>query len=255
MNNIPKIIHQVWVGPHPIPKPMQDCIETVKKHHPDWEYHLWTDDNLKEDFCLYEELRGDHCEEFKESETGTSDDLPPSSRISDVVRLGVLWQYGGVYLDTDMEAVKPIDKLLEGFEFIIGEERPGWKGCAILASAPNGTFLETPMRLVKERHTPEGIEEMKRIKAFNGQKFGGPAMWNDAAQIDREMYESSDSLKVYPSEYFYPHDCNSGREMTDWEIPSNTSDFHPNLHMIHHFALSWFWDSLKWEKNTGVNNA
>ena len=247
MNSIPKIIHQIWIGPHDIPKPIKQCMETIRKYHPDWEYYLWTDDTLEEDFCLYDEFRGDCCEKFQGTENGLG-------RMSDVIRLGVLWEYGGVYLDADIEAVQPIDSLFHDFEFVIGEERPGWKGCAVLGSAPNSPFLETPMRLVKERHTAEGVEEMKRIGAFNGAKFAGPAMWNDAAWIDREMYESSDSLKIYPSEYFYPHDYHDGREITEWEIPSNTSEFHPNLHLIHHFALSWLWESEKWERLTGENN-
>jgi len=240
MKEIPKIIHQVWVGPHSMPEPLKKCIETVKKHHPDWEYHLWTDENIPDDFCLKDELRGDHCEQFQGNENGLG-------RMSDVLRLGMLWQYGGVYLDTDMEALKPIDTLLEGLEFFLGCEHGDWKGCAILGSAKESEFLEVPMRLLKERHTPEGIEEMKRINAFNGPKFGGPAMWNDAWHIDREKYEGSGS-KAFESKYFYPWKYDEGTRIQQWQIPSNPNDFWPELHMIHHWSLTWMWQDNTWQE-------
>ena len=46
---VPRIIHQIWIGPEPLPEPHRAWIESWRGHHPGWEHRLWTEDDLPED--------------------------------------------------------------------------------------------------------------------------------------------------------------------------------------------------------------
>lgn len=88
---IPKIIHQIWVGPYRIPNREKQLIENVKNHHPTFEHMFWTDENipelppvLKEVYDLFE-IRKHYT--FQ----------------ADLLRIYLMYEYGGLYLDADFE--------------------------------------------------------------------------------------------------------------------------------------------------------
>lgn len=88
-HNIPKIIHQIWVGPHLIPNNLQTCIDSVKNHFSDFEYMFWHNGNIpkmptnvEEQFNKYEKLG-----------------IPAFQ--ADILRLFILNTYGGIFLDAD----------------------------------------------------------------------------------------------------------------------------------------------------------
>jgi len=96
LHNIPHIIHQIWVGPHKRP---DQWMQTWKDKHPDWEYILWNEENIKGfenqeliEYCMKHELY---------------------HGVSDLVRHEILWKYGGFVAPADSECVNPIDELLE----------------------------------------------------------------------------------------------------------------------------------------------
>ena len=100
----PKIIHYVWVGGAPKPPIVLKCIESWKKFCPDWEIKEWGDDILSEIDNKYV------CEAYKNRKYAF---------VADWLRLHVLYKYGGFYLDTDMEILKPIDDFIAN-EFTMG---------------------------------------------------------------------------------------------------------------------------------------
>lgn len=243
---IPKTIHQIWIGDHPMPTALKDCIKTVREKHPSWDYVLWTDDNLPENFSLrreYEGVRGHQglCDSNPNVELG---------RKGDVLRMEVLWKYGGVYLDTDVEALKPIDELLNEHELVMGYEHSSWTGAAVIAAVAGSKALEAPLSLLKYRHTKRGFEDIRNelMRSRVGEKqeyisispyLGGPGMWNRALWTSRGEYEKTDKVKFYPPEYFYPWKYRYAKKIKDWIIPSNPDDFLPTQHLIHHFSLTW----------------
>lgn len=97
---IPKIIHQIWLGPNQIPKPYLTATEILKKQHPDWEYKLWTEKDLKDfdfpDKDLYEK--------------STS-----YTERADILRYSILYKFGGVYADMGYFSVKQLDFLNDNF--------------------------------------------------------------------------------------------------------------------------------------------
>lgn len=107
---IPKIIHQTWKT-YEVPEEWWDCVNSWKRHHPGWEYRLWTDDES-------ETFVARHYPDF----LGTFQNYPYNIQRADAIRYLVLHQLGGVYADLDYECLQPLDPLLPGHSAIIGLE-------------------------------------------------------------------------------------------------------------------------------------
>lgn len=90
---IPKIIHQVWVGDKPIPDHHLKWIKKLKKLNPDFEYKLWTSNDFGENEFTKGALK-----------------IKRNAYYCDWIRANILYNYGGIYLDTDIEYLKPIPK-------------------------------------------------------------------------------------------------------------------------------------------------
>jgi len=98
---VPRIIHQIWLGPDPLPDELAEYVETWKRHHPDWEHRMWTEDNLPEEVRhpeVYERIRH------------------PVER-ADILRWEVLSRHGGVYVDVDFECRRSLEPHVAGAEF------------------------------------------------------------------------------------------------------------------------------------------
>ena len=96
--SIPKVIHYCWFGGNPLPKSAEKCIKSWQKFCPDYKIVCWNEENFDINQNRY----------AKEAyEAGKW------AFVSDYVRLKVLYDEGGIYLDTDVEIIKPIDKLVE----------------------------------------------------------------------------------------------------------------------------------------------
>lgn len=89
MHNIPKIIHQIWVGPNAIPEKIQNCINSVKYHFPDFEYIFWDNNTIPN-------MPSNVAEQYHKYGS-----LGINAFQADVLRLYVLNQYGGIFLDAD----------------------------------------------------------------------------------------------------------------------------------------------------------
>ena len=102
---IPKIIHQIHLGSKCLSELEKKWQSSWVQHHPDWKYCMWTDK------CIETRLKITHpeilntCDSFSEK--------------SDILRFEILYQYGGLYIDTDFECLKPIDNLLKQTDFLI----------------------------------------------------------------------------------------------------------------------------------------
>lgn len=99
---IPKVIHYCWFGHNKLPSDTKKCIETWKKFCPDYEIKEWNESNFDIDSCKFVRQAYDNKE---------------WAFVSDYARLKILYDNGGVYLDTDVELLKNIDFLLNSSFF------------------------------------------------------------------------------------------------------------------------------------------
>ena len=106
MSRIPKVIHYVWMGKGTKSEFMLRCIDSWKKYLPDYEIVEWNEERFDVRSNPYTE-EAYNCKKW--------------AFVSDYVRLYALYTEGGVYMDTDVEVIKPLDRFLEhpafsGFE-------------------------------------------------------------------------------------------------------------------------------------------
>ena len=96
--SIPKIIHYCWFGGGPISEADRKCMESWKKYCPDYKIIEWNEQNFEISANRYAQQ---------------AYEAKKYAFVSDYARLAVVYEYGGIYLDTDVELVRPLDELLE----------------------------------------------------------------------------------------------------------------------------------------------
>lgn len=177
---IPKIIHQIWIGPKPAPKFMH----TWQDNHPDWEYKLWDDKRIKDELypMINQHLYDLYGQEKEQIWNGRSNP----------VRYEILHKYGGVYIDADTISLRPIDEeFLENdfFAAYMNEQERGDR----IATGVLGSVKGHP---VMEKCICE-LNKHKQIQRPSF-RFVGPVFFTDIVK------KYNFNIKIYPSYYFYP---------------------------------------------------
>jgi mannosyltransferase OCH1-like enzyme len=125
---IPRIFHQIWVGPDPFPDEFAAYQQTWLDLNPGWELKFWTDENLPP---REELVRPEAAERLR----------APVER-ADILRLEVLRRDGGVHVDADFECKKPIEPLIADAELFIGVRKPGRLNGALMGSVARHPLIE-----------------------------------------------------------------------------------------------------------------
>jgi mannosyltransferase OCH1-like enzyme len=127
---IPKNLHQIWLGPKPIPLEYLEWNKKLQLLHPDWTYYFWTDDNIQ-DF-KYKNLLSSCVSE---------------SAKSDVIRIEAVHRYGGIYCDMDVEPLRAFDSTLLSNDAFGCWAWPTVIGSGIFGTIPNHPWLN---RIIEE---------------------------------------------------------------------------------------------------------
>lgn len=196
---IPRTFHRVWVGEQPMPEEHKRFGETFAKHHPEWEMRLWTDDHLSE--LGIGTTERERCRAYSE--------------LSNLMRYEVLHRYGGVYVDTDVECLKPLAPLLKGIDAFAALEVPERVGTAILGSVPGHPVFERATRLARQTlgtgtHSPDA---------------NGPYLITLILEQEQE-----ENVAIFGAELFYPY---------LWDELERRYETFPDAYAVHHWALSW----------------
>ncbi len=206
---IPKVIHYCWFGQGPLPELATRCIASWKEHCPDYEIKRWDETNV--DLSSVDYMR----EAYEEKAWGF---------VPDVARLQIVYEQGGIYLDTDVELVRSLDHLLEDHAFVgIENSRHINLGLGFGAEAGHPLIGEL-LSAYRDRHFRRADGTLDRTASpalqhpdFVRNGFNG----RDAKQTVLEA-------TIYPTEYFCPISNKTG-------IVTLTE----NTYSIHHFAASW----------------
>ena len=100
---ISKIIHYCWFGGNPLPPLALECIASWKKFLPDYEIIQWNESNFDVNMIPYT------AEAYKQKKYAF---------VSDFARFWIVYKYGGLYFDTDVEVVKPLNDIIAKGNFI-----------------------------------------------------------------------------------------------------------------------------------------
>ena len=194
---IPRVFHQIWVGPDPIPEEFAGYRETWARHHPEWELRLWTEENLPTDLErkeAYELLR------------------QPAER-ADLIRLELLYREGGVYVDVDFECLRPIEPLVGEVEFFAGLRKPRRVNNALLGCIPGHRVLARAIREIRPRTTYGPVDKTGT----------GPLFW-------RKLLRDYPELTIFQPEVFYPDTVEERRhayafhhQARTWQDPKTLS--------------------------------
>ena len=212
-NKIPKVINYCWFGGSPLPDDVKKCINSWKKYCPDYEIRQWNETNFDLNICSY---------------VREASKMKKWAFVSDYARFWILYKYGGLYMDTDVELIKPIDTIVNDGPFF-GRESANYdsfknkieKQLAVQIStlfSRKITVVDYATALAKSY----GFNEVKTDEIQN-------------LNID------SPKIKIYPVDYFCPMNYETGKVT----ITSNTVS-------IHHYSASWLTPAQKKEKEIKV---
>lgn len=159
---IPKVIHFIWLGPKNFPRNSIANIRSWVAHHPDWRFYFWTD---RDRIAPVEGLEVRYVKDF--SFRRLKDLYLESNNWgekSDLLRLEILSQQGGLYADHDMVCVRPYDNLHSVYDFFacVGTPHPRVSGYCITAC--NGHFGAKPGHPILERSMDLILERKDEIK-------------------------------------------------------------------------------------------
>lgn len=211
---IPKKIHYCWFGGKPLNKLGRKCLNSWKKFFPDYEIIEWNESNFDLNCCKY----------VKEAAAEKK-----WAFVSDYARYKILYEYGGVYFDTDVEVIKSFGDILKNGAFM-GCENPDLN--STFAVAPGLGMAAAPGLEIYE----EILEDYERSSFYN--QDGSLNLYTIVRRTtdilrkhglrDVNEIQKVAGITIYPAEYFCPVNMVTGRlEIT------------PNTHSIHRYAASW----------------
>ena len=218
---IPKIIHYCWFGRGEKPELAKKCIASWRRFCPDFEIREWNEDN---------------CDYLAMPFMAEAYAAKKYAFVSDVMRLIVLEQHGGVYFDTDVEVVRDISPLLADRGFIGFENDQYVNSGQCLAAEAHHPVIQAMIDAYKQLTftQPDGSLTPVGCPHVNSnvlERFG--LVRNGCEQL-------VDGIHVYPADYFNPLDSATGRL-------NKTA----NTYSIHWYSMSWLPKSVQLKSKLG----
>ena len=212
---IPHIIHYCWFGRNKMPQVAVDCISTWRKYFPGWEIQEWNEDNYDLSGIPY---------------IADAYRLKKWAFVSDFVRLDILYRYGGIYLDIDVEFIKPLPSTYLDFTGFMGFEYTN----VIAPGLIFGVEKENPfVKKILDSYEGErfyynsnGIYKTINMRITDALSEDG--------LVKNGQQQVVDGFHIFPAEYF----CGYNTDIREPEITENTICWH-------HYLGSWSNPSLK----------
>lgn len=208
---IPKILHYCWFGNGEMPELALKCLESWRKYLPDYEIVVWNEENFDVNMYRFSS------EAYKEQKFAF---------VADVCRLYALKNMGGIYLDTDVEFLRPLDEKMLQQKAFTGFEDNLLLSSAIMGSEKNGDWINDLLPYYANRsfYLEDGSHDVNP----NTEIITEFMKTRKNVQINNTFQELDGYCTIYPSDYFCPK---------SWKTLKIKQT--PNTYCIHHFAGSW----------------
>lgn len=220
--SIPKVIHYCWFGGAKLGPDELKCLDSWKRYLPNYEIIRWDESNFDVTCCPFVE------EAYRAKRWAF---------VSDYARFKILFDRGGLYFDTDVEVVKPLDDIVAegpfmGFQTDFTGERCKGEvapGLGLGAVAGMSIYREALEMYEREHFTlPDGSHDVTTVVQRTTELLRAHGLQ------DHPGIQKVAGLTLYPSEFFNPKDLWSG-------VISVTE----NTRSIHHFGMSWVRPSIR----------
>lgn len=210
-NRIPKVIHYCWFGRTLLPLSAQKCIESWKEKCPEYKIIKWTEDN----FNLSE------CPVYVQQ----AYDAKKWAFVTDYARLKIVYDNGGIYLDTDVEVLKSLSPLLNNSAFF-GFEDEAYVATGLgFGAVAHAQILQELMNDYRKSSflKENGEYDLTSCPVRNLHVF------QDYGLIqNNKLQRLKDGSLILPTEYLCPLDTKTGL------LHKTKKTF-----SIHHYSASW----------------
>lgn len=226
-SQIPKVLHYCWFGGSPLGEKELSCIESWKKYLPEYKIVQWNEENFDVRGCPY---------------ASEAYDAGQWAFVSDYARFAILYQCGGLYFDTDVELIRPIDDIVDAGPFMGMESDYSAtnEGKRLTVNPGLGLGALPHMKLYK-----------RILESYDSSHFlmsdGHANQTTVVERITTILYSLGleqrsgvqfvDGVTIYPSEYFCPMDYDTG-----------VTNLTKQTRSIHHFDGSWFSEGQQLER-------
>lgn len=180
-NYIPKIIHQLWIGPKPRPSKF---MATWKNKHPDYEYIMWNEEELSN-----RGLRLECVSKINEIEEINGK--------ADIIRWEILYHYGGLFIDADFICIEPFNYLMDQHKPFCGYENENVR---------QGLVATGTMAFPKNHPLPRGAIDYIKTNEVSRAKTGKMAWRTVGPELLTKLLQTNlfSDVVIYPSYYFLP---------------------------------------------------
>lgn len=219
---IPRKIHYCWFGNGQKTELVEKCIASWKKFCPDYEIIEWNEYN-------YDVTQNEYMHQAYQAKRW--------GFVSDYARLDIVYRYGGIYLDTDVELVKSMDTLLDGDGFIGFELPVDREGLHYTVNTGQG--FGAPAGSLAIQKMLDEYRQLSFLNSDGSQNLTACPAYNTRAlqalglKLDNSL-QDLDGFCVYPTDYFCP---------INWKTKKCVTTV--NTYSIHHFDASWLTVSEK----------
>jgi mannosyltransferase OCH1-like enzyme len=228
MISIPKLIHFIWLGDHPMHPLMTEWVATWERLHPGWEICLWgnrdgfrSEQNLL--WCKFKAMNGHRLLRLKECHLDLVTRACHLSQRSNIWRYQIVQTYGGLYVDTDVEPILPIDTLLDGKSAFAATylHEPGHHACSFFGAVPGHPWTRALVDRLPEQDPTVSLSM-------------------GSAYFSKITNEHPDIASLPVIAVLHDHNPWMQPAGVVPDVSSARRSFNPETYAIHHWSSNWF---------------
>lgn len=221
---IPKVIHYCWISGDPFPEKIQKCYDSWKKILPDYEIVVW-------DYAKTHAIGSKWVDQAIATKK--------YAFVADYIRFYALYNYGGIYLDSDVEVLKSFDNLLSQ-KYFIGKEKDSRGGieAAIIGSEKELPWIKHCLDYYKNRSFIDMFGDLQTTELpFIMRENLGKKYQLVSCENKEEWRSDDDLICLFPADWFSP------KSWKTFEISPTD-----NTYCIHHFSASWKANTIDYKR-------